>query len=158
MTKEITKAIILQELQDKFKLRDFEPAKFLFDETVVPTYEIRDHVEHWQSLFTTMSITSAPATYKFFTVPDNERWHVRGYNVIFMASGAYTVTGVHTYRKETYHPVYLDMTLGQTVSYAVNLPQLLALNPGDALYVYVDSYTSTAALRMYLDFKKEEIR
>jgi len=161
MTKEITKAIILQEMQDKLKLRDFDPANFLFDETVVPIYDISKHLRFTTATYETETISSGPTAYLFFTVPDNERWFLNGYNVIFVASGAYTVTGIYLVRQKQQKPasgIYLDMTLGQTVSYAINLPKMITLDPGDKLYVYVDSYTSTADLRLYIDYEMEEIR
>ena len=159
MTKEITKAIILQEIRDKFKLREFDPAAFLFDETVVPVYEIKNHLIHGYSDYTTVSIGSA-ASFVFFTVPSDEVWHLLGYNVIFMAAGAYTVAGLYISRNDRTIGafVYLDLTAAQTVSYAINLPKEVRLTPGDRLLINVDGYTSTADLRLHIDILKEEIR
>ena len=157
MTKEITRARILQEIQDKFKLREWEAERFLFSETVIPVYDIEQHVENWHMRYEELSITSAPVAYAFFTVPEDEKWHLRGYNIIFMAEGAYTVTGLYIWRAGAQF-VYLDMLKGQTVSYAVNLPVLAVLNPGDRLSIYVDAYTSTAGLRLYIDYRKEDVR
>ena len=157
MSKEITKANILQEIQDKFKLRELEPEKFAFLESVRPTYNIGPHLGAPTSSFVQKSVTAGPAAYIFHTVPGDERWLVNGYNVVFMAAGAYKVTGVYVFR-EGGSTVYLDMTEGQTVSYAVNLPKVLDMRPKDALVVYVDDYTSTADLRLYVDYTKEIIR
>ena len=160
MTKEITKARILQEIEDKFALREFAPAAFLFDETVVPVYNIEQHLKHWEARYVEVSITSA-TFFEFFTVPPTERWLLRGYNVIFMAAGAYKVTGLYI-RRQSGDPagstIYLDMKEGQTVSYSINLPTPVALEPEDRLAVLIDNYTSTAALRLYIDIQKEEIR
>ena len=158
MTKEITKAFILQELQDKFSLREFEPAKFLFDETVIPTYDINPHIVHPVIVFASVEITSAPDAYNFFVVPENERWWLQGYNVVFMATGAYTVTGLfmHHFNDAT-NMQYLDMTAGQTVSYAKRLPVPVLLQPRTSLEVYVDAYTSTNYLRLYIHYLREEI-
>ena len=156
MTKEITKAIILQELQDKFKLRDFDPAKFLFDETVVPVYDIGYHVKEHKSEYSEVSITSASA-FLFFTVPDNERWSLSRYDVVFMGVGGYTVTGVYLWRK-TNEYVYLDMKAGQSSSYHIDLAKEAVLNPGNTLKILVDSYTSTQNMRLYIDYVREEIR
>ena len=159
MTKEITKANILQEMQDKFKLRELVPETFRFSEEVVPVYSIEQHIQRWEVAVDTASVTAGPLGYLMFYVPEDQNWIIRGYNVIFMAAGAYTVTGVYVNRMvPTGDVVYLDMTAGQTVSYAVNLPVPIKLTPGQRIYVYVDGYTSTADLRLYLDVMKENIR
>ena len=160
MSKEITKANILQEIQDKFGLREWEVEKFLFSETVVPTYDIRQHTENPVTNYKTVSITSA-AAFLFFTVPEDEIWHLNGYNIVFLAAGAYTVTGLYINRKLQVNPgasFYLDMLEGQTVSYAVVLPNPVRLDPFDELKVLIDGYTSTASLRVYIDYIVEHIR
>ena len=45
MTKEITKSFILQQIQDKFRLREFTAENFLFSETVIPIYNVENHLE-----------------------------------------------------------------------------------------------------------------
>jgi len=157
MTKEITKAIILQEIQDKFSLREFDPAPFLFDEKVTPTYNIEQHLGEWVTSYAQKTITSAPASHIVFAVPEDERWTFNVYNVIFMAAGAYKVTGVFIHRLSG-ADVYLDMKAGQTVSYAVALPQPIVLNPLESIQIYIDDYTSTANIRVYLNFLRETIR
>ena len=159
MTKEITKATILQEMQDKLKLREFDPANFLFSETVHPVYNIEQHLQHWKTAYAEQTIMSAVGV-TFFTVPQNERWYVNGYNIVFMGAGAYTVSGMYIERIDAGIGVflYLDLTAAQTVSYAVNLPKVLALNPGDQLNINIDSYTSPQDLRLYIDYMVEEIR
>jgi len=160
MTKEITKANILQEIEDKFKLRELEAERFAFSELVIPIYDVGNHLIRPRTEYVEKSITSATA-FLFFTVPQNERWYLRGYNVVFLAAGAYTVTGLYVNRvnrspSDAY--IYLDMVEGQTVSYAKNLPTPVRLNPGDKLSLLIDSYTSTASLRLHIDFTVEEIR
>jgi len=156
MTKEITKAIILQEIQDKFKLREFLPAKFLFDETVVPVYDVQQHLVTWEVIDATVSITAGPSAYTFFTVPDGERWFMSGFNVIFI-TGAFTTTGCVIYRTQDDY-FYLDMLAGVNTSYAHDLPKDITLNAGDLVRMYVDSYTSTGNLRLSLNVAKETIR
>ena len=161
MSKEITKARILQQLEEKFSLRELDPEIFRFSEMVMPTYDIQREIEHFTAQYFTVSITSGPAGFALKVVPRNERWHVRGYNVIFMASGAYALTGIYIKRHLELLSnsfIYLDMKEGQTASYAVNLPQPVVLEPTDVIYVYADSYTSTADMRLYLDYSLEEIR
>ena len=159
MTKEITKAFILQQMQDKMKLRELEPEIFSFSEMVIPVYNIEQHLQLWRMTFTEKSVTTTGGLI-FFTVPHNERWYLRAYDVVFMGAGAYTVAGVYATRVNSspYSSVYLDMTAGQTVSYHHDLPNLLPLEPGDCLYINVDGYTSTQDLRLYIDFMREEIR
>ena len=159
MTKEITKARILQEIQDKLKLREFEPEVFSFGERVVPVYEIKQHLLTWETIYKQVSITSA-TIFMFFTVPDDEKWTLTNYNVIFMAAGAYKVSGLYVSRKTGINAdnCYLDLKEGQTVSYVVNLPQPVMLNAGDQLTILIDDYTSTAALRVYINVTKEKIR
>ena len=156
MTKEITKAIILQEIQDKFKLRDWEAERFLFSELVIPTYDISKHVQHWISDHKDVSITSA-ASFVFFTVPDNERWYLSRYDVTFLGAGAHTVAGVFILREPPEY-VYLDLTAAQTISYHINLSMLAVINPGEYIKVNIDGYTATQDLRLGIDYMMEEIR
>jgi len=158
MSKEITKAYIIQQIADKFKLRELTPEVFSFSETVVPIYDIGPHLLSWEVTYAEVSIPSGPAAYNFFTVPETERWKLRGYNVVFMAAGAHTVTGAYINRAGAGNFIYMDMLLGQSVSYAVNLPTPVVVNPGEGIDVYVDSYTATQNLRLYIDYVKEEIR
>ena len=158
MTKEITKAIILQEIQDKLKLREFEPANFLFDETVVPVYNIESHLAAWVVETQTVSITSADA-FLFFTVPQTERWTLRAYMLIFGMTGAHKASGVYiAHRPAPSGYIYLDLKKGQDVSYLVNLPVPVLLGPNTRLYVLIDDYTSTQSLDIKIDVLKEEIR
>lgn len=156
MTKEITKAIILQEIQNKLKLREFASSNFLFDETVVPIYDIGPHLLKWETKREIVSITSA-TNFLLFQVPQNEQWKVRRYNVIFHAVGAYTLTGIYIRRSATDF-LYLDMEAGQSASYMHELTQDAFLLPGEYLRVLVDSYTSTANLEVAFDVQVEEIR
>ena len=159
MTKEITNAFILQEIQDKFKMREFDAAKFLFDETVVPVYDIGAHLHRYFVEMVTLSITSAPTAYTFFTVPQDERWTFTNYNITFM-TGAYTVTGVYITRISSgpTHYLYLDQELGRSGSYAISLATPVVLEAGDEIRVLVDGYTSTGDLRVGVDVMKETIR
>ena len=158
MTKEITKAFILQQLQDKFKLREFEPGKFLFSETVLPVYNVEPHLSTWEVLETTVSITSA-AAFNFFIVPDNERWTLRAYQLLFGMTGAIKASGLLISHRPTYlDSIYLDLKKGQEVSYLVNLPQLVVLQPGNTLRVLIDTYVTTQDLTVHVDIKREEIR
>jgi len=156
MTKEITKAIILQELQDKFKLRDFDPAKFLFDETVVPTYDIGQHLAKLGVEDKIMSIASTGNTV-FFTVPQNEKWTLHGYNVIFM-TGVYTIAGVYLLVPALAEYFYLDLTAAQNTSYQHFLKHPVTLDSGDGIATNVDGYTSTGNLMIRVLVTKEEIR
>jgi len=156
MTKEITKAILLQQLQDRFKLRDYETEKFLFSETVIPIYDIGKLIPHYINGYTSVNITSASA-FKFHTVPMNERWQLERYDVVPMGAGAFTIAGVYLQRALSDF-IYLDLEAGQTAAYHVNLPVTVTMEPGDALWVNIDGYTSTQALRLYIDYAVEEIR
>ena len=158
MTKEITKAFIIQQIEDKFKLRDFEPEKFLFSETVIPVYNIEPHLSAWEVKASTVNITSAEA-YTFFTVPDTERWTLRSYQLLFQATGAIKASGLLvSHRPLTADSIYLDLKKGQEVSYLVNLPQLVVLQPGNLLRVLIDTYVSPQDLIVRIDVKREEIR
>ena len=100
MSKEITKASILQEIQNKFKLRDFEPEKFLFSEMVTPTYDIGDHVKHWESERCREQITANGVTI-MCTVPENERWRVRKIDVINEGGANFKINQVFFYGSAT---------------------------------------------------------
>ena len=159
MTKEITKSIILQEIQDKFKLREFTDAKFLFDETVVPTYDIRQHLQKWRSIETTISIfSSGGKTLK--DIPDDEKWAIRAYSIIFI-SGVYTIAGVYLVRRlrsAATNFSYLDLGAAQSTSYLKTMPEPVIAEPGDSIRVNIDGYTSTGDLTIHIDYMKEEIR
>ena len=158
MTKEITKAIILQELENKFQLREFLPAKFLFDETVVPTYSIEPHLTRFEIMHNTVSITSATG-FAFFTVPQDEQWTLRAYQVIFGATGAHKGTGLYAiWRPGEVDYIYFDMTKGQEISYLATLPQAVVLAPKTRLFYNIDTYVSTQDLTIDIDVSVEELR
>jgi hypothetical protein len=160
MTKEITKAIIMQEIRDKFRLREFAPAKFLFDETVVPVYNIEPHLLRWEVLEKTVSITSA-AGFVFWTVPQTERWLLRGYTVTFGMTGAIKGTGLYISNRPpptAGNAIFLDMIKGQEVSYLVTLATPVVLDPGNAIRYLIDTYVSTQDLIIHIDVQKEEIQ
>jgi len=159
MTKEITKSIILQEMQAKFQMREFEPAQFLFAETVVPTYNIRPHLVTMEQKFMTVGISSSGPR-QFFIVPEDEQWHMALYDVVFM-TGAFTVAGVYILRKKNFSSgemIYLDLKAAQNVSYHTELKQPVTLLPGDQIIINIDGYTSTGDLRLYIDYEVETIR
>jgi len=157
MTKQITKAIVLQEMQDKFKMREFDPANFLFDETVVPVYEIGEHFRHHRIKKHTTSISEIGGV-TVAIVPSNERWELSRYDVVFV-SGAYTVAGAFIRRQVSgYDSVYMDLTAAQSTSYHVSLPVPAILGPGDNLGINVDGFTSPGTLYFYEDAVVEEIR
>ena len=157
MSKEITKAFILQQLEDKFKLRDFEHEKFIFSETVIPTYNIEQHLLKWEIKRETVPATSV-AAFLFFTVPDDEQWTMRAYAVIFLGVATVKITGVYVGRPSSAENIYLDMTKNQVISYLVNLPMPVILHPGHTIYIYVDDYTSDMNLRLDVDVQVEKIR
>ena len=158
MTKEITKAIILQEIQNKFKLRELSPEIFRFSEEVIPVYGVEPHLGKWSLIEKTLNITSAIGRY-FFGVPDNEQWTLRGYTLIFLgAANAIKVAGVYITRGDSDVFTYLDLEKNQAVSYRVNLPVPVTLHDPDAVWVNVDEYTSTVDLQLILDVKVEVLK
>ena len=159
MTKEITKAFIIQQIQDKFQLRELTPERFRFSEMVVPTYDVEQHLQCWELAVEVVSITSA-TSFTFFTVPATERWVLRAYNISFLGASTCTIAGAFITRHlgESTSFIYLDLTAAQTVSYLNTLPEAVVLEPGDALKINVDGYTSTQDLRMDIDYRKETLR
>lgn len=157
MTKEITKAFILQQLQDKMGLREFASSPFLFDETVVPVYNIEQHLMEWWQEYVTVSITAMGGV-PFFIVPEDEKWTLRRYDVVFM-TGNFTIAGVYIERKNRTPGgayVYLDLKAAQNTSYHIETD--VVLTRGDKVYVNVDGYTTTGNLRLYADYLMEKIR
>lgn len=157
MTKEITKSFIIQQIQDKFKLREFDPAQFLFDETVIPVYDVNPHLGEWHIKEETVSITAAQA-FEFFAVPDNEKWTLRAYYMLFLGAGAIKVSGVYIVRYPENESFYLDLLAAQDVSYIVNLPQPVILEPETLIKVLFDTYVSTQNFTMKIDVRVETIR
>ena len=157
MTKEITKAYILQEIQDKFKLRELEPETFRFSEMVVPVYNIEKHLERVEIDYKTISIT-ATGSVEFFRVPMDEKWTVHRYMVMFL-TGNFTSTGLLITRTAiATHYMYLDLKTGVTASYLNDLPKAVLLNPGDGVYVNVTGYVATGDMKVMIDATKETIR
>ena len=158
MTKEITKAYILQEMQDKFKLRELEPSRFTFSEEVIPVYDISFHLEHRTVYSADVSITATGPTL-FFTVPEDERWFIRAYNAMPLGSGAFTMAGMYIQRGPVAsNYMYLDLEAAQTVSYLKTLSPRVIVDPGDQIFMNIDGYTSVQTLRVKLDVAKETIR
>ena len=157
MTKEITKSIILQEIEDKFALREFDSAKFLFSETVIPNYDVGHHLIKPEVKRSTKTITSA-AYNTFFTVPDTERWFLDRYNVIFM-TGVFTISGVMVTRPLVATDyIYLDLAAAISASYVYNLPQPVIIEPGEDIGINVDGWTSIGDLMLRIGVRVEEIR
>ena len=158
MTKEITKAYILQQIQDKFKLRELEPEVFRFLEAVVPVYNIEQHLTEWECKQEMLSITATGA-YVYFTVPDNEQWTLRAYYVLFYNEGAYKVSGLYvSHRPLVEDSIYLDLEKEQTGTYIVNLPVPVILQPGNKVNIFIDTFVSVANLRVIVDVQVEELR
>ena len=157
MTKEITKAHILQEIQDKFQLRELMPEKFAFSELVIPTYDVGQHLLKPEIRTAIKSITAGPAAYHMFHVPTYQKWQLHRYNVFFI-TGVYTVAGVMVYRPALPDYIYLDLEAAQSVSYAHDLPKDVTLSPDDWLYISIDGYTSTGNIEMRIDVTIEEVR
>ena len=159
MTKEITKAFILQQLEDKLGLRELEPEKFCFSEEVVPIYNIEPHLGHWTLKKATVSVTGTGLVF-FFKVPANERWTLRAYQTIFM-TGAFTTAGVYIdtrFGGSSADFMYLDLAAAQNVSYLVNLPVPVVLESGARIFHNIDGYTTTGDLMLTADLLVEEIR
>ena len=158
MTKEITKSYILQQIEDKFKLREFVPEKFTFSENVIPIYNIEQHLGTWEIINSTVTITSADA-FILYTVPDDERWFLRAYLVIYGFTGAIAGSGMFiTNRPTSLYSMYLDLKKGQDVSYLVELNNPVVLQPGNTLRYLIDTYVSTQDLSVRIDILKEKIR
>jgi hypothetical protein len=158
MTKEITKARIIQEITDKFALRDLEPETFAFSEMVLPVYDIEQHLGEWETTFVSLSVTAIGGV-QYYSVPYDEEWLLDAYNIVFMGAGAITVSGLFIERKNDPNKyIYLDLTAAHTVSYCVVLPHPFLLQPGDTINVNIDGYTSTQDLRLYINHRKEKLR
>lgn len=157
MTKEITKAFVLQRITDELKLRELEPEKFAFSELVIPVYNIEKHLKNWEIMESTKSVTGIGGLW-FLSPAMNERWTLNGYTVIFL-SGVYTVAGVYIIRNDAVaNFVYLDLAAAQNTSYTVNLPKSIELEFGDRLLINIDGYTSTGNLQLFGDINVEKIR
>ena len=157
MTKEITKAHILQEIQDKFQLRELMPEKFAFSEMVIPTYDVGQHLLKPEIRIISKSITSGPAAYHMYHVPEYQKWHLHRYNV-FLVGGSFTVAGVMLYRPALPDYLYLDLEAAQSTSYAHDLPKDVILSPDDRLYLSIDGYTTTGNAELRIDVTIEEMR
>ena len=161
MTKEITKAYILQQLEDKMGLREFTASPFLFDETVIPVYNIEQHLQQQWSGYIEVSIIDTGGVL-LLSVPADQRQTFARYDVVFMGISTCTVAGVYVKRRSGHNPTgsftYLDLTAAQTVSYHIDLHTPVMMDPDDKLYISIDGYTSPMNIRFYYDYIREDIR
>ena len=160
MTKEITKAYILQQLEDKMGLREFTASPFLFDETVIPVYNIEQHLQRQWNGYVEVSV-SATGGISLVTIPQQQRRTVARYDIVFMGVSTCTVAGVYVKRinrSPTDAYTYLDLTAAQTVSYHIELPTPVVMEAGDQFCITIDGYTSPMNIRFYYDYIREDIR
>ena len=140
MTKEITKSIILQEMQDKFQLRDFESARFLFDETVIPTYDVGAHVKHW-TVTRDRQVVSGNGALFFHVVPYDERWRVRKIDVYSETGGNFDIDQIFIATAGTEYQYLFFNTAAPIANGTVNmfnLPQDIAMQRSMLYTVYIN--------------------
>ena len=157
MTKEITKAYILQAIQDKFKLRELVPSTFTFSEEVVPVYNVEPHLTRWEIKQKTVNINAA-AAFTFFTVPQDEQWLLRSYQVIYGMTGAIKGTGLYVYRYLSSYYIYIDLKKGQEVSYLFTPPNPIVIQSLSTLSYAIDTYVSSQNLTISIDVQVEVLR
>ena len=164
MTKEITKAILLQELKDKFELRDFEAARFLFDETVVPTYDIGEHVKLWESARSRIAIAANGSTH-FFRVEMDERWSVRKIDVFNETGGNFDITQVYLYtdvntNQFLFHDTVAPIANGTVTMF--DLPQDIRMERANGglefLYLTVANFVAGGYVTVHMLKEVETIR
>ena len=95
--KKITRASIIGELVDKFSLEEKEREEFLFGESVVPTYDIGQHVKKWTVVRDRIVVTGNGMLH-LHTVPDNTRWRVRKLDVMNEAGGNFDIDQVFLFK------------------------------------------------------------
>ena len=158
MTKEITKSYILQQIQDKFKLRELVPEVFSFQETVVPVYHVEPHLTKWEIKREVNAISGTGASV-FFQVPGNETWILRSYTVEFLGVPTIKLAGAYIQRGcDVNHYIYLDLEKNQILSYVNILPEAIHIDSGDQIFLNVDDFTSGMSIAMKIDVKVEEVR
>lgn len=155
---EITKSIILQQLQDKFALREWIPERFSFLETVIPVYQIEQHLREWITADSGAISISSTTDFMTFTVPANERWYIRTYTGIF-ATGNYNIGAVKLNRANSDTTMYLEIEEHLNgLSWVHEFPVPLVVVAGDKLVVTCSGHTTTGNFKLYIDYDKEMVR
>jgi len=162
MTKEITKANIIQEIQNKFQLREFTPAQFLFDETVVPTYDMGQHVKAWDMSRGRVAV-SANGTLIPYAVPETEQWRIRRLSLINETGGNFDVDQIFTYHPSvptaiTYVFYNTASPIGTGTVKIFEFPQDIPMSPGEHVMINISNYVGAGYVSVHMLKEVETIR
>jgi len=151
--KKCNKALLLQELIEKFDLQQWEYEPLLFAETIIPVYDIHTHLERWTGKSESITITGNGIK-NIHTCPKDERWHIRRWG-LFQVGGDFTWDDLQVDRNGVSVPIR-HFDTGQT--FTIYEPyQDLILEANHILQVEI-AYTAEGDLYSFLDVKVEKIR
>jgi len=147
---------MLQELIEKFDLQQWEYEPLLFAETIVPVYDVRNHLEKWVSKTETKTITGL-GSFLFYTVPKDEIWNIRtmamqkiggdfGWQYVMIDRGPFEV------------PMIVEDTAITSMYTTYRLEQDLILQPNDGVKISITEHATDGDLKLLLDLKIEKIR
>ena len=162
MTKEITKAIILQQIQEKFGLRELESEIFRFSEMVIPIYDIGMHVKNWDLQRYREEITGNGSLH-FITVPDNERWKMRRIIVVAEAGGTYNIAIIYIYHPShsTDNNYIFYNTVAPIAAGTVTIfefPQDIPVEEGDNIDINISGFSVGGYTSIHILREVETIR
>lgn len=145
--KKITKAILMQQLVDRFKLQEHVREEFVFLEEVLPVFELKSLLDDWDIRYTGALGVTAISLIKVLEAPMNERITIRDIE-INQASGTFTYISIILVRnKDVVNKLrYYEWGASQSGRSVLNLAQDLVLDPGDYLEVYCDGFTTNGNL------------
>ena len=161
MTKEITKVDIIQQIQDKFKLREFETSSFLFSEKVVPTYDIGQHVKQWALHRDRIEITGNGGAY-FPDVPQTEQWRIRRITLIHETGANFDITQFAYYAtgEISFDYLFYDTTtpIASGTVKIFQLPQDLILSHGMRFFITIANFVAGGYVAMHTLREVETLR
>ena len=160
MTKEITKASILQEIQNKFGLRDFESERFLFGELVTPIYDIAPHVRNWVTERYRSSVTGNGPV-QILYVPADTEYRIRRVSVLHETGANFDIDqvfleGVGNAVQYLFYDTVAPITSGTVKLFEPT--QDIPMRKGDLIYMWfnVSNYVAGGFVSVHV-LKEEEI-
>ena len=162
MTKEITKANILQEIQNKFGLRDFEPERFLFGEFVTPVYDIEHHVKTWTTIRYRTQVTGNGAV-AILLVPGNKEYNIRRVNVLHETGANFDIDqvffdGQSNAVQYLFYDTAAPITSGTVKIFALTQDIIMSKNDLKAFYYNVSNFVAGGYVSVHVTLEDVTVR
>lgn len=158
--KKCNKALLLQELIEKFDLQQWEYEPLLFAETIIPVYDVDRNFREYKSQSSGNISVTGINLYTAFTVPKDEQWQIDSL-VMQIVSGTWEWDKILIRRARSSsidYPIVVETTAISSgyKQYRFNPP--LIADSQDTLLWFCSSYTATGDGRMLIDGYIQKIR